>query len=149
MKNKGKGFTLADLRNSPAAKLNPHLFPEYAKDQPAIRPEGVQEEKKASKFHNKKIVVQGILFDSIKEGNRWTDLQRLLKAGEIGFLERQVPYELNEGGTHSMKYYADFRYVDARTGQTIVEDCKGNRTKEYKKRAKLMLKLFGIKILET
>jgi len=76
-------------------------------------------------------------------------LQLLLKAGEIGFLKLQVEYELNDGGTHSLKYIADFVYVDARTGKTIVEDCKGMRTATYKKKRRLMKKLFNITILET
>jgi hypothetical protein len=35
------------------------------------------------------------------------------------------------------------------TGKTVVEDCKGYKTKEYLKKKKLMLKIHNIKILET
>ena len=89
------------------------------------------------------------MFDSIKEANRYKELLILLKAGEIGHLELQVPFELNEGGTHSYKYVADFVYLDARTGQKIVEDTKGHRTREYLKKRRLMKKVHGINILET
>ena len=108
----------------------------------------VKQPKKA-KYGNQKVEYDGKTFDSKREYKRYRELELLLKAGEIGFLECQVPYELNEGGTHSMKYIADFRYVDAKTGETIVEDAKGCATKVYLKKRRLMLKLYGIAIREV
>ena len=46
-------------------------------------------------------------------------------------------------------YYADFTYIDKRTGETVVEDVKGVRTPEYKLKRKLMLYVHGIKIKEV
>lgn len=103
---------------------------------------------KKGKYGNKKDTVNGITFDSKKEAKRYKELLLLQKAGEIGQLRLQVPYELNPGGTHSLKYLADFVYVDAKTGETIVEDVKGFRTREYKKKRRLMLKVHGITIKE-
>ena len=127
-------FNLKDIANSACGSLNPHLE--------------VQEPKK-SKYSNKKTEVDGITFDSLKEANRYRELKILLKAGEIGFLELQKEFELNEKGSHSVKYIADFAYVDQRTGETIIEDCKGFRTAVYKKKRRLMFQVFGIKIKET
>jgi hypothetical protein len=93
--------------------------------------------------------VDGIVFDSEREANRYKQLSFLLKAGVIGLLERQVAFELNEGGTHSLKYVADFVYVRQDTGERIVEDCKGFRTKEYRKKKRLMRQVYNIKIFET
>lgn len=45
-------------------------------------------------------------------------------------------------------YVADFRYQDARTGELVIEDTKGVRTKDYIIKRKLMLKEYGIKISE-
>lgn len=45
-------------------------------------------------------------------------------------------------------YVADFVYHDAHTGELIVEDTKGVRTKDYIIKRKLMLKEYGIKIKE-
>ena len=45
-------------------------------------------------------------------------------------------------------YYADFYYVDAKTGAVVVEDTKGVRTPEYIIKRKLMLERFGIRIKE-
>lgn len=104
-------------------------------------------------------------FDSRKEFNRWRELQILEAAGRIENLRRQVPFELipeqreldvlgPRGGRkpgklieRSCKYIADFVY--RQDGKTIVEDCKGMRTPEYKIKRKLMLWRHGIRILET
>ena len=45
-------------------------------------------------------------------------------------------------------YVADFKYIDARTGEIVVEDTKGFKTKDYIIKRKLMLSVFGIKIRE-
>lgn len=107
------------------------------------------EPSKKSKYGNKKTEVDGIVFDSKKEANRWKFLRVLLKAGAIAFLERQVEYELNPGGTHSLKYRCDFRYMISGTGEMVVEDVKGMRTKIYLKKKKLMKKVHGIEIKEV
>lgn len=130
-------ISLNDLRNSPVAHLNRHLF------------ECKNVKEKKHKYGATKSEVNGIVFDSKKEANRYKELLLLLKAGQIGILQLQVPYELNEGGSHSLKYIADFVYVDAMTGQTIVEDAKGYRTKEYLKKKRLMKKVHNIKIKEV
>ena len=45
-------------------------------------------------------------------------------------------------------YIADFVYHDARTGELVVEDTKGMKTKEYIIKRKLMLWVYKIKISE-
>ncbi|OLY94802.1 hypothetical protein BUE76_11725 [Cnuella takakiae] len=106
-------------------------------------------EQRKSKYGAKKVVIDGITFDSTKEGGRYLELKMLERAGLVTELELQVPYELNPGGTHSLKYIADFRYRDGMTGQLVVEDCKGYKTKEYIKKRKLMREVYGIIIKET
>ena len=120
----------------------------------------------SKKYGNKKIFADGEVFDSKKEYRRWNELIMLLKAGEITSLRRQVKYVLipaqrepdltgPRGGIRRGKlierevaYIADFVYTD-RDGSTVVEDCKGMRTKEYIIKRKLMLKEYGIRIKET
>ena len=104
---------------------------------------------KRAKYSNDKVEYDGHLFDSKKEYKRYRELLLLLKAGKIGYLNLQVPYELNEGGTHSLKYVADFVYTDAVTGEKVVEDTKGFRTAVYKKKRRLMKKVHNIIIKET
>jgi hypothetical protein len=117
------------------------------------------------KYHNKKVIVDGIAFDSKKEARRWCELKLMEKAGVISDLERQVEYELipsqrepdiigPRGGVKKDKvieldctYIADFRYKQG--GEVIVEDTKGFRTADYIIKRKLMLWRYGIRIKEV
>ena len=110
-----------------------------------------------NKYGAKKIIVDGESFDSRMEARRWRELMLLQRAGEISELERQVKYTLipaqkNEAGSvieRAAVYIADFVYVDKRTGETVVEDVKGARTKEYIIKRKLMLYRYGIRVREV
>jgi hypothetical protein len=121
----------------------------YKVNNPEPVPGEQKKEKKRSKYGNEKHEVDGIEFDSQKEAHRYGELKIILKAGIIGLLELQVPYELNPGGTHSLKYIADFVYVISATGEKVVEDAKGHRTREYIKKRRLMKKVYGIVIQEV
>lgn len=128
-------FTIEDLKKSKVGHLNNHLV--------------ISPVKGKSKYGNNKKIVDGIKFDSEKEARRYTELKILLKAGEIGLLSLQHEFELNSGGEFSYKYIADFVYYASGTGEMIVEDTKGFLTREYKKKRRLMKKIYGITIKET
>ena len=108
-----------------------------------------------SKYRSRKITIDNQTFDSMKEFGRWKDLQRLLGAGVITDLKRQVKFELipsqkNEYGKvieRPVTYVADFVYT--KNGKQIVEDVKGFKTKEYVIKRKLMLYVHGIRIHEV
>jgi hypothetical protein len=93
--------------------------------------------------------VEGRRFDSRREADRYAELRLLERAGEIRGLEVQCGYDLRVGGVLVCRYVADFRYADARTGETVVEDAKGFRTREYRIKKKLMLALHGVRIMEV
>lgn len=106
------------------------------------------------KYGNQPVIVDGIRFDSIREATRWQELKLLLRAGKIGDLKRQVPFELIPNHVENGKiterrvvYIADFVYNE--NGDLIVEDAKGKRTKEYIIKRKLMLWRYEIKIREV
>lgn len=120
---------------------------------------------KPQKYHAKKVIVDGMTFDSEKEYRRWCELCLLERAGEISKLQRQVKTELippqrelirgSRGGVkpgrlieHGVYYVADFVYRD-KAGNTVVEDAKGVRTKEYIIKRKLMLWVNGIRVREV
>lgn len=105
--------------------------------------------KKKNKYNARRTTLDGITFHSAKEAARYQDLQLLAAAGEIENLELQVPYELEINGVLITTYVADFRYLDAQTGEIVVEDAKGKPTREYEIKRNLMLALLGITILET
>lgn len=106
-----------------------------------------------NKYGNKKTEVDGIRFDSKKEAKRYLELKVLESAGEISDLRRQVKYELipsqrinGKVVERKVEYIADFVYL--RDGETVVEDTKGIRTKDYILKRKMMLYFHGIKISE-
>ena len=96
---------------------------------------------KQNKYHNKKVIYDGIKFDSQKEKNRYIGLKQLERLGVIQNLQRQVKYELqpsfklNGKTIRSITYIADFVYIQ--DGVEIIEDTKGFRTKEYLLKKKL------------
>lgn len=102
-----------------------------------------------AKYGNKKTVVDGVTFSSKREAARYGVLKLLERNGEIGALELQPPYRLEVNGTLVCKYVADFRYVDLRTGETVVEDAKGFKTREYNIKKKLVKAVHGIEIREV
>lgn len=107
-----------------------------------------------SKYHSKKVVHNGEKFDSKKEYRRFVELSLLEKAGAIKNLRRQVKFELlpaqRIGGKvveRACNYVADFVYETS--GETIIEDTKGYKTKDYIIKRKLMLWVHGVRILEV
>ena len=106
-----------------------------------------------SKYKNKKVVVDNILFDSKKEANYYTKLKILRDAGKITDLKLQKKFVLQDkftlnGKTYrAITYVADFVYKDDK-GMHVV-DTKGYRTQVYKIKKKLFMKRFGIEIEEV
>lgn len=90
-----------------------------------------------NKYHNKKITIDGITFDSKKEGKRYLELKLLLKAKEIKDLELQPRFELqpsfkkNNKTYRKIEYIADFKYFDNKLNKIVVEDTKGFKTGVY------------------
>ena len=124
---------------------------------------------KGTKYHARKIVVDGMEFASQKEARRWSELKLMQKAGAISDLRRQVKFELipaqreqdtvgSRGGIHrgalierEVSYWADFVYVE--NGKTVVEDVKGMKSGTaydvFTIKRKLLLWRYGIKVKET
>lgn len=123
-----------------------------------------------SKYHSRKVTVDGVTYDSTKEYRRFKELSLLERAGTIQNLQRQVKFVLvpaqrefcneiytkgrNKGCFKPGKllekecsYIADFVYIQ--NGKTVVEDTKGFRTKDYIIKRKLMLWVHGIQIREV
>ncbi len=101
-----------------------------------------------SKYHNRKVMLDGIKFDSAKEANRYAELRLMERAGVITGLQRQVRFEVIPkcGSERSAAYIADFVYQES--GNTVVEDVKGIKTPEYVLKRKLMNWVHGIRIKE-
>lgn len=132
------------------------LTPAYRRD--AAPSLGMVKPKKGPKYGNRRCEHNGIKFDSEKERSRWFHLIQLQAAGAIRDLQLQVPFVLTPrkqrvDGTweRASKYVADFVYVDAATGNRVVEDVKSEATrknKTYVQKRKQMLAVHDITIKE-
>lgn len=114
---------------------------------------------KKQKYYNRKVTIDGETFDSVKEARRYQELKLLQRAGQIGNLTRQVPFELipaqridGKVVERACNYVADFVYMEkTKTGEWVgvVEDTKGFKTKDYIIKRKIMLHVHGIRIREV
>jgi len=106
-----------------------------------------------NKYHNKKIIIDGIKFDSIREGKRYQELKLLQRVGIIENLELQKEFELqpsykkNGKTIRKISYIADFCYYE--NGKYIVEDVKGMHNDVYKLKKKLFEYKYDFEIKET
>lgn len=108
----------------------------------------------ASKYGNRKTIVDGILFDSKKEAIRYQELRLLERAGEITDLRCQVKFQLipKQPGERACWYIADFVYLPVGSDEgEVVEDVKSpaSKTPAYIIKRKLLLYVMGLKIKEV
>ena len=111
---------------------------------------------KKNKYSSQKVTIDGVTFDSKKEGARYQQLCMLEKAGVIQSLSLQVSFELapsviiNGRKKPALRYLADFQY--RQDGKRVVEDVKSEITRKdplYRAKIHLMKSVFNIDILET
>ena len=111
---------------------------------------GEPKSKKKNKYNAKKIVVNGIKFDSIGESKRYQELKLQEHCGLVTALELQPRFDIKVNGKYIAFYRADFKYK--KNGEEIVEDFKSPATKKnpvYRLKKKLVEAIYGITILET
>ncbi len=104
---------------------------------------------KLSKYRNTKVEIDGRVFDSKKEANRYLDLREEQRAGTISGLRCQVAFPLTVNGVVVASYVADFAYT--RDGREVIEDCKSVVTRKlpvYRLKAKIMAAL-GTPVTES
>ena len=109
-----------------------------------------------NKYNARRTIVDGIAFDSAKEALRYSELQMLLRAGEIRALKRQVAIPLmgqlgplKTPNGRLMRLTVDFVYEDRRLGwATVWEDSKGVVTRDFVVRA-AVAEAMGIKVTLT
>ena len=115
----------------------------------------------------KKTTIDGMMFDSLAEGQRYTELKAMQAAGKISELICHPKWDLIENPvllpeqirdtvysgkkmTNKLTFEADFAYLE--NGRQIVEDVKGKITKSNYKfvlkeawlvRFKMWLSLYG------
>ena len=110
-----------------------------------------------SKFFSKKVIVDGIKFDSKKEGEYYLKLKEDEKKGLIRDLELQKEYILQDkfkiGNKTRRKitYRADFSYISTEDGKLHVIDVKSPYTAKnevYRLKKKLFENKYGMELEE-
>ena len=110
---------------------------------------------KRSKYYSKKVIIDGIKFDSKKEGEYYLKLKMLEKANVIKNLELQKEYELqpsfklNNKTRRKITYKADFSYITTEDDKLHVVDVKGYRTDVYMIKKKMFEYRYGIELEEV
>ncbi len=112
-----------------------------------IEPKGVDIDAIHRKYKNHPTEVDGIIFASKKEADRYKQLKLLERAKDISDLQLQVSFEITVKNHKVCRYVADFVYWQK--GVKVVEDCKGVRTRDYVLKKKLMRAVHGVEIRET
>ncbi len=92
------------------------------------------------------VVVDGHLFQSQHEADRYAELRLEERAGTITDLQLQFPFPLEVNGLLIGHWRADFTYT--RDGHAVVEDAKGFRTEMFRWKAKHFEAQYGIRIQE-
>lgn len=116
----------------------------------------VQVRGRRSKYGAQPTVIDGIRFDSKREGARYQELRLLERAGEIQDLELQPEFLLYAGCELSIYpdrdplklgvYRADFRYIETRTGEVVVEDVKGYDVPLGKWKRRMAEAIYGVAV---
>ena len=127
----------------------------------------IAQSKRKNKYNAKKVIIDGIGFDSEKEGMRYIVLKKAQEEGIISDLELQPQYIILPAikGTRvkhfirkpdkieeytiqqPIRYTADFRYV--KNKEVVVEDIKGSKytvSRDLPLRLKLMRYFNGIDV---
>ncbi len=95
------------------------------------------------KYGAKSVVLDGIKFQSKKEGRYYSDLKIRVAAGEVIFFLRQVPFHLPGGVT----YRVDFQEFHS-NGTVHFIDVKGMKTEMYIAKKKMVEAIYPIEIEE-
>lgn len=98
------------------------------------------------KYHNKKVKIGKLTFDSKLESEHYVILLNRLSRGEIRDLARQVKIELTqhaEKHKDKVHYIADFAFFDFALDKWVLMDSKGFQTDSYKLKRKWLLDNFN------
>lgn len=108
-----------------------------------------------SKYFNKKVVVDGVKFDSKKEAEYYLYLKSLEKNHKIYDLKLQPhfilqdKFKLNGKTIRKIEYIADFSYYSSQDDKLHVVDVKGLKTDVYKLKKKIFEYQYKIEIEEV
>jgi hypothetical protein len=101
------------------------------KDKFSLKDGKVVNKTKSSKFNNRKSLIDGHTFDSIKESEFYGSLKLKKQAGLIKGFKMQVQYDIIVNNIHIAYYYLDF-LIENNDGSFEYIDIKGKDKKSNK-----------------
>lgn len=101
------------------------------KDKFSLKDGKVVNKTKLSKFNNRKSLIDGHTFDSIKESEFYGSLKLKKQAGLIKDFQMQVQYDIIVNNIHIAYYYLDF-LIENNDGSFEYIDIKGKDKKSNK-----------------
>ena len=110
-------------------------------------PEPTTPPPKRSKYGNKRVEIDGKVFDSQHEAEIYQELMLRVRAGELRTVLRQVPFDL----PGNIRYFADFVTID-KDMRIAVYDAKSEATRKnrvYINKKKQMKACWEIEIQEV
>lgn len=102
--------------------------------------------KRGNKYNAKRVLLDGICFDSKAEANYYAALKLREKAGEVTDIELQRWYDLIVNGVLVARYRADFVFFDRLCCARRIVDTKGVVTRDFRVKQKLMKACHGLEI---
>ena len=102
--------------------------------------------KARSKYHAKRVHLDGYLFDSQAEAKRYAELKLLERAGEISRLKVHPRTRVEINGTHICDVEADFGFYDEVKEITRYIDVKGMDLALSRLKRKLVKALYAMEI---
>lgn len=100
-----------------------------------------------NKYGAKKTTIDGIVFDSQREGQVYSSLKLLERSGRISGFERQRKFNLIVNGEIIGTYRADFAFVDHdQDGLFRVVDVKGVVTRDFRRVRKIIKAAYNIEV---
>lgn len=109
---------------------------------------------RANKYGARKTCIDGHVFDSRREADRYATLKQMQDVGLIESLELQPAFPIiindkqvyHESG-RKLIVKLDFRY--RQNGKVVVEDSKGARPRDWSFRKAIVQAIYGIKVVEV
>lgn len=95
--------------------------------------------------------LDGIVFDSKTEMQRWATLKQWERAGQIRDLTRQRSYPVEIKGQHFCTFTPDFEYITLE-GRIVIEETKSSGTAkeaDYRLRKKAFELYYGLEVTEV
>ncbi len=81
--------------------------------------------KRKNKYGATRVQIDGVWFDSKDEGRRYRELQLMQASGLISNLETHPAYKIIYNDYTICVVELDFKYLDLKTGEYVIEDVKG------------------------